>query len=446
MPVTRHDYEHWFLLYVDNELTPAERAEVEAFAEANPDLAEELQLLLGSRLQVENVSFPGKELLLKQSLPDAVSEEQLLLLLDQELSPAETESITARIQASPEITAAWELLQQTKLQPEAGVLFPDKQSLYRKESMRVVPLRWWQLAAAAMLIGAGLWGTVQWMNREQLDSRWQMADGRKKTGNDEQGMTNREQKSSNEIVSSGQPSTTNRQQKDGGNATQNREQGMMNEVASSGQPSTVNRQQKDGGWQVTDGRKQTGNDEQGMMNREQKSSNEIVSSGQPSTINRQQKDGGVQMADGGNATQNREQGMVNEVASSRQPSTVNHQLAEQGMTNREQGMTNEVASSRQPSTINPQPAEQGMVNREQGMTNEVASSGQPSTVNRQLSSGGSSDVVYASFDEDDDEDRPRKSKVGAFFRRAKRVFERKTKIKTGNSEDVRIANMTFAMH
>ena len=146
---------------------------------------------------------------------------------------------------------------------------------------------------------------------------------------------------------------------------------------------------------------------------------------------------------------NREEGTKNEVAAiNLQPSTFNLQPNEQGMMNKEDRTKNEVAATNlQPSTFNAQPNEQGMTNKEDRTRNEVAASNlQPSTFNPQPASGGSTDVAYASFDEDDDEDRPRKSKLGAFFKRAKRVFERKTKIKTGNSEDVRIANMTFAMH
>ena len=373
MPINRQDYEQWLLLYVDNELTAEQCAEVEAFLAANPDLAVELEILLGSRLPSEPLQFPGKSALLKQATPEADYETQLLLHLDHELPADASKELFTQVAASAELSASWEILQQTKLQPET-IPYPDKAELYRHSHRRVVPMRWWQLAAAAMLIGAGLWGTVQWMNGEQG------------------------------IV--------------------NREGGTANEVVSSRQPSTINRQPK----------------EQGMENREQRTGNEVASSGQQPSANRQSKEQGMV---------NREEGTKNEVAATNlQPSTFNLQPSEQGITNREERTANEVAASRQQPSANRQPDEQGMVNREEATMNNVAASKlQPSTFILQPSSGGgSSDVVYASFDEDDEEDRPRKSKVGAFFKRAKRVFERKTKIKTGNSEDVRIANMTFAMH
>lgn len=45
MTLTRHNYEEFFLLYVDNELEPEDRVLVESFARVNPDLGAELQQL-----------------------------------------------------------------------------------------------------------------------------------------------------------------------------------------------------------------------------------------------------------------------------------------------------------------------------------------------------------------------------------------------------------------
>jgi len=54
---------------------------------------------------------------------------------------------------------------------------------------------------------------------------------------------------------------------------------------------------------------------------------------------------------------------------------------------------------------------------------------------------------YNSFDDNDNDgdDKRKRSKIGGFFKQVKRVIERKTNIKTGSGDEVKIANMSFAM-
>ena len=68
MTINRNNYEQYFLLWVDGELSPEEMIAVERFIEEHPDLAEELSLLQDTKLvPEEQVVFKGKEQLLKQS-------------------------------------------------------------------------------------------------------------------------------------------------------------------------------------------------------------------------------------------------------------------------------------------------------------------------------------------------------------------------------------------
>ncbi|HMR93713.1 MAG TPA: hypothetical protein PKC69_15430, partial [Chitinophagaceae bacterium] len=94
MNINRHNYEEFFILYLDNELNEAERRRVEAFAALHPDLQEELDLLLQTKLQPEaETFFASKEELLKnetivqQEMPAFT--EQLLLYTDNELTASE---------------------------------------------------------------------------------------------------------------------------------------------------------------------------------------------------------------------------------------------------------------------------------------------------------------------------------------------------------------------
>jgi hypothetical protein len=56
------------------------------------------------------------------------------------------------IAANPSAKKELALIQQSKLQPEE-IIFADKASLYRKEEkVRPMPVRWWRIAAAAVLL------------------------------------------------------------------------------------------------------------------------------------------------------------------------------------------------------------------------------------------------------------------------------------------------------
>lgn len=51
------NYEEYFILYMDNELDAARRQMVEAFVSLHPHLAEELEMLISTKLPVEEISF-----------------------------------------------------------------------------------------------------------------------------------------------------------------------------------------------------------------------------------------------------------------------------------------------------------------------------------------------------------------------------------------------------
>jgi hypothetical protein len=168
--ITRHNYEEYFILYMDNELSSADKQMVELFAAQNPDLKDELDLLMQSKLVPDtNIVFEGKELLMKDEASSPISgiTEKLLLHLDNELSGSEKTEIERLIDTDTAITKEWQLLQQTKLPAEA-IVFPYKQSLYRKEeTVRVVSIKWWRIAAAAVvLLGIGF-GTYSILNKKE---------------------------------------------------------------------------------------------------------------------------------------------------------------------------------------------------------------------------------------------------------------------------------------
>lgn len=158
MNINRYNYEEFFLLYVDNELTKAERAEVEAFVHSNPDLAEELDMLKQSMLRPEPfVQFPGKASLLKPEPAALINEtnyeEFFLLYIDNELDASFRKEVEGFAASNPAFKQALDLLLQTKADPAEIIAFPDKSTLYREPAGKRVVIGWWTaVAVAAMLL------------------------------------------------------------------------------------------------------------------------------------------------------------------------------------------------------------------------------------------------------------------------------------------------------
>ena len=162
MKIDRHNYEEYFILYMDNELGSDDRRGVEAFVLQHPDLKEELDLLLQYKLLPDTeILFPGKEDLIKVNGETPITltnyEEWLVLYIDNELKGGQRKAIEKFMADNPSVEKELALLQRSKLQPEQ-IIFAGKEFLYRKEEkVRAVPVRWWRIAAAAvLLLGIGL--------------------------------------------------------------------------------------------------------------------------------------------------------------------------------------------------------------------------------------------------------------------------------------------------
>lgn len=157
MNINLNNYELYFLMYVDNELSQEERQAVEAFAQAHPDLNEELQMLNQARLVPdESIRFEPKEILYRHSGSSLSPEweEKLLLYIDGELNPSEKVAFEQQLETDPTLQKELSIYRNTLLQPETGIIFPDKKSLYKeeKEPARVIYFTWKRIAVAAVLL------------------------------------------------------------------------------------------------------------------------------------------------------------------------------------------------------------------------------------------------------------------------------------------------------
>lgn len=152
--ISRSNYEEYFLLYVDGELTAEEKQEVDFFAAANPDLQEELHLLLSTKLGSEALPFPDKTSLLAEGMKINAIDESLLLYIDNELDGKKKKEVEERKAKDANYRLQYELLAKTKLDNNELIPYPDKKELYRSLFPAVRPLFFVRIAAAVLLVAA----------------------------------------------------------------------------------------------------------------------------------------------------------------------------------------------------------------------------------------------------------------------------------------------------
>ncbi|MBS1933070.1 MAG: hypothetical protein JST96_03655 [Bacteroidetes bacterium] len=157
--ITRNNYEEYFLLYTDNELSGAERKAVEEFAEANPDLKEELMALQQSVFKPDqHLVFENKESLMKHTAHNSFInqnnyEEYFLLYTDNELNETQKKEVELFAATNPALKEDLDILLQTRPEPDTAIQFKNKEVLFRKEKdERVIPIFWLSVAAAVAII------------------------------------------------------------------------------------------------------------------------------------------------------------------------------------------------------------------------------------------------------------------------------------------------------
>lgn len=185
MNITRHNYEEFFLLYIDNELNSSDRKAVEEFVAMNPDLKEELMMLEDTVLPSDKeASLGDKSFLYRHAsttelVNDSNYEEYFVLYGDDELTNEEKAATELFVYKNPQHQVAFELIQKVRYKADSSVIFPDKQSLYRSEKdEKVIVFRWWRVAvAAAVLLFLGI---SAWIYISTPKNESSLAEGNKK--------------------------------------------------------------------------------------------------------------------------------------------------------------------------------------------------------------------------------------------------------------------------
>ncbi len=159
MDINRNNYEEFFVMYADNELSGAEKQLVESFVNANPDLRQELELLTQTRLIADpNIVFQNKDLLMRSSLDTSSVinqsnyEEFFLLYLDNELNDEDKIAVEKFADKHPLLWHEMMLLQKARIEPDHSIVYAGKEKLHRKEERKIIFLPWQRIAAAAVIL------------------------------------------------------------------------------------------------------------------------------------------------------------------------------------------------------------------------------------------------------------------------------------------------------
>ena len=146
------NYEEFFILYMDGELTTVEMNLVDAFLVEHPELKGEFDLLLSTKLPQEELSF-DKSILLSGMMKTESVDEELLMYIDDELKGDDKAHFEKKLAIVPEYHLPYQGFLKTKLDPSDTVTHPNKKELFR-HSEKVVFLKPWMRVAAAVFVVA----------------------------------------------------------------------------------------------------------------------------------------------------------------------------------------------------------------------------------------------------------------------------------------------------
>jgi hypothetical protein len=175
MKIDINNYEEYFLLYIDNELSKQEKTEVEIFIRENEGFRREFEMLKKTVCIPEGgISLANKSFLFRKEaafINDQNYEEIFVLYHDKELTANQRLETDRFLLSHPELAAEFELMGKVKLVPESDLVFADKKSLYRKENHgRVIPIIY-RFLAAAVFIGFGFWFFINQGNQQVLSDQ-----------------------------------------------------------------------------------------------------------------------------------------------------------------------------------------------------------------------------------------------------------------------------------
>lgn len=156
MEINQHNYEHYFLMYIDNELSGEERAAVNDFIMQHPNYANKLEALQKLKISPDTLIYENKFTLYKLSEQD----EQCIAYLENEMTSEEKASFENNLSENIALQSTVKQWQGAFLTTPTNIeIAPNfKNSLYKK-SAQIKPLwatvtfkRWASVAAILLVV------------------------------------------------------------------------------------------------------------------------------------------------------------------------------------------------------------------------------------------------------------------------------------------------------
>ncbi len=178
MNINNENYEEYFLLYADNELSAEQRKIVEMFVKANPQLQREWDEVMATIQTPDNISILDKSFLLKRPVDGFIDgfnyEKRFVEYHDGELSVEEKSFVQKFLTEHPELKEEFNLISQSYLAADKDIEFPDKKLLYHKTPVVRLGILI-RIAAAAVFIGLIFWIGIQVMHKPNEPAKGNIA-------------------------------------------------------------------------------------------------------------------------------------------------------------------------------------------------------------------------------------------------------------------------------
>jgi hypothetical protein len=151
MKINLQNYEQYILDYIENNLSPDLRHEFDAFLLLHPEINEELlQLDEVTILSQNEISLDKSNLYWTNTLSNSKQNDSLIAFMEGDLNADEARLLEIELLQNKKMQNQFKLFQQTKLQSDLNVFFPNKKILYRRKLG--VATYVYSMAAAAVVL------------------------------------------------------------------------------------------------------------------------------------------------------------------------------------------------------------------------------------------------------------------------------------------------------